>query len=92
MRAKWRTFVQATVLSGMGLMLATGTTMAQVDPNTSEVHVYAGYLFGDDLTDGPVSGETPQLDDDVALGLRYAYNFTSAPGAWRPPSATTPTP
>jgi outer membrane protein len=80
MRAKWKSLAQTAVLSGMGLLLTTGTTMAQVDPKTSEVHVYAGYLFGDDLTDGPVSGQTPQLDDDLVLGLRYAYNFTSAWG------------
>jgi outer membrane beta-barrel protein len=61
-----------------GLSAATGSSMAQVRPNSSEVHLYAGYLFGGDLTDRPVSGTTPSLDDDIVMGLRYAYNFTPA--------------
>lgn len=39
--------------------------MAQVEPSTHEVHVYAGWLFGDDFVGG----------------FRYAYDFTSAWGA-----------
>ena len=80
MKETWKGFAKAIVLAGVGLLIATGTTRAQVDPKTSEVHVYAGYLFGDDLTEGPVSGKTPQLDDAAVFGLRYAYNFTSAWG------------
>ncbi len=45
-----------------------------------EVHVYAGELFGDDVTDRPISGQTPKLDDDITYGLRYGYNITDALG------------
>jgi outer membrane beta-barrel protein len=45
-----------------------------------EVDVYAGQLFGDDLTDRQVSGQTPKLDDDITYGVRYSYNITDALG------------
>jgi outer membrane beta-barrel protein len=41
-----------------------------------EVDVYAGALFGDDLTDRAISGQTPELDDDLTFGLRYGYHIT----------------
>ena len=41
-----------------------------------EVGAYAGTIFGDDLTDRAISGQTPKLDDDVTFGLRYAYSIT----------------
>ena len=44
------------------------------------MHIYAGQLFGDQLTDTPVSGRTPDMDDDVTYGLRYEYNFSEAWG------------
>jgi outer membrane beta-barrel protein len=65
---------------------ASGTLALQAVPalaqeaGTQEVHVYAGALFGDDATDRPISGQTPQLDDDLTFGLRYAYNVTDALG------------
>lgn len=63
------------------IAFAYGTpAKAQVQPRTHEVHVFAGYLFGDDLTDTAVSGTTPELDDDFLAGLRYNYNFTETLG------------
>jgi outer membrane beta-barrel protein len=59
-----------------GVLLAAAPAMAQDSAGTSEVSVYAGALFGDDLTKQPVSGSVPKLDDDFVAGLRYAYNFT----------------
>ena len=44
---------------------------AQVQPKTSEVHVYVGDLIGDDLTDTAISGQTPELDDDLSYGILY---------------------
>jgi outer membrane beta-barrel protein len=44
------------------------------------LHVYGGELFGDKLTDRAISGRTPELDDDVTYGIRYAYNFTDTWG------------
>jgi outer membrane protein len=43
-----------------------------------EVDAYAGYLFGDDVTDRAISGSTPKLDDDFTYGLRYSYGITDA--------------
>lgn len=63
-------------LGAVILLAASGQTMAQVQPGSHEVHGYGGYLFGGDLTDRPVSGAEPQLDDDFTLGLRYGYNIT----------------
>jgi outer membrane beta-barrel protein len=38
-------------------------------------------MFGDDLTDAPVSDRTPRLNDNVVVGARYNYNFTDMWGA-----------
>lgn len=62
------------------LLLATAPANAQVQPKTQEVHVYAGELFGDDLTDTAISGQTPELDDDLTYGVRYGYNFNQSWG------------
>jgi opacity protein-like surface antigen len=58
------------------LLLGAVPAMAQATAGSSEISVYAGSLFGDDLTKVPVSGTQPKLDDDLVVGLRYAYNFT----------------
>jgi opacity protein-like surface antigen len=50
------------------------------DAGKQEVSVYAGALFGDDVTDRPISGQTPKLDDDFTYGLRYGYNVTDQLG------------
>jgi outer membrane beta-barrel protein len=51
--------------------------VAQVQARTQSVESYAGELFGDDLTDTPVSGRTPRLNDNAIFGARYTYNFTA---------------
>ena len=83
------------VASGL-LVMGTAPAAAQVKADTSEVHIYAGKLFGDDLTDKDVSGRRPKLDDDVTFGARYGYNFTQAWGleisAGRSPNQATRTP
>ncbi len=72
------------VVSGLGVLGAIVAfavpAAAQASGDTHEVHIYAGQVFGDDLTDENVSGRTPELDDDVGYGLRYGYNFTEAWG------------
>ena len=62
------------------LLIGTAPAEAQIQPHKSEIHVYAGELFGDDLTDKTVSGRTPKLDDDITFGVRYGYNFTESWG------------
>jgi outer membrane beta-barrel protein len=64
-------------LAVLGLALNAGPAAAQVESGSQELHTYVGELFGDDLTDTKVSGQTPKLDDDVTYGVRYGYNFTS---------------
>jgi outer membrane beta-barrel protein len=56
--------------------LVSAPAFAQVEALSQEVSAYAGELFGDQLTDTPVSGQVPELDDDVTYGFRYAYNLT----------------
>lgn len=51
---------------------------AQVEARSQELSAYAGQLFGDDLTDREISGQTPELDDDFTYGFRYAYHLTNA--------------
>jgi outer membrane beta-barrel protein len=70
------TWKLASLTSLAALALSALPAYAQVQPGTSEVHVYAGYLTGDDLTDTAISGRTPELDDDITYGIRYGYNVT----------------
>ena len=50
--------------------------LAQEQPRAQSVEIFGGELFGDKLTDTPVSGRNPRLNDDALAGLRYNYNFT----------------
>lgn len=56
--------------------LITAPAFAQVEARSQELSAYTGELFGDKLTDTAVSGQVPELDDDVTYGIRYAYNLT----------------
>lgn len=63
-------------VSALALNAVPAQAQAQVAEGSQEIHIYAGELFGDDLTSRTISGRTPKLDDDVTYGLRYGYNFT----------------
>jgi opacity protein-like surface antigen len=63
------------LIAAAPLALQATAAMAQVQPNTHEVDVFAGGLFGDDLTKSTINGSTPKLDDDVTFGVRYTYQF-----------------
>ncbi len=65
----------AGVVALGALALQAVPALAQ-DAGKQEVSVYAGALFGDDLTSLAISGRTPKLDDSFTYGLRYGYNFT----------------
>ncbi len=68
-------------LAALGtLALATTPALAQEEGARNELGFYGGELFGDDLTNTPVSGQTPKLDDDVTYGIRYGYNLNNAFG------------
>ena len=62
------------------LVMGSGPARAQVKADTNELHVYAGEMFGDNLTDRKVSGDEPKLDDDFTYGIRYGRNFTESWG------------
>jgi len=77
MKTKWK----MTGMAALGaLAVYAAPASAQVHERSQEVHVYGGELFGDKLTDTAISGNKPELDDDVTYGVRYAYNFTDAWG------------
>ena len=63
-----------SVLAAMALQSAPAA--AQEQARAQSVEIFGGEQFGDNLTDGPVSGRTPRLNDDAAAGARYNYNFT----------------
>lgn len=77
MKSQWNLAGLATLGA---LALLNSPANAQVEGGSNELHVYGGELFGDDLTDRAISGQTPELDDDVTYGIRYTYNFTDAWG------------
>jgi hypothetical protein len=58
------------------LALSSAPAMAQEQARTQSVEIFGGELFGDKLTDTPVSGRNPRLNDDALAGIRYNYNFT----------------
>ncbi len=72
--------------TGVGLALAgvlslgAAPAIAEIEAGSHEAHVYAGQVFGDDLTDTAISGQTPEIDDDVVYGLRYGYNISESWG------------
>jgi outer membrane beta-barrel protein len=71
-----------TLAKGLAGVAAVSALALQAMPATAqeagkqEVDVFAGALFGDDVTDRAVSGQTPKLDDDLTYGLRYQYHIT----------------
>ena len=61
-------------------LLGAAPAMAQVEGASQELNVYAGEVFGDDVTDTVISGRKPKLDDDLTYGVRYGYNFNPSWG------------
>jgi outer membrane protein len=49
---------------------------AQAHAGSQDVQIYAGEMFGDRLTETPLSGRYPLLNDDAVFGGRYTYGFT----------------
>jgi opacity protein-like surface antigen len=58
------------------LTLHSAPAVAQEQARTQSVEIFGGEQFGDNLTDAPVSGRTPRLNDGAVAGARYNYNFT----------------
>lgn len=69
--------VAGSVLPAMAaLALQCAPTMADEQPRTQSIEIFGGEVFGDKLTDAPVSGRNPRLNDAVPAGIRYNYNLT----------------
>ena len=67
----------SSVLSVLAaLTLESARAVAQEQARTQSVEIFGGEQFGDNLTDAPVSGRTPRLNDNAVAGARYNYNFT----------------
>jgi opacity protein-like surface antigen len=74
--------VACSILPAMAAFaLQSAPAIAQEQPRTQSVEIFGGELFGDKLTDSPVSGRNPRLNDDALAGIRYNYNFTDMWGA-----------
>src|SRR5689334_4587448 len=67
-------------VAAVGVLAVQAMPALAQEAGKQEVSAYAGWLFGDDVTDRPISGQTPKLDDKFTYGLRYAYNFTDQLG------------
>jgi opacity protein-like surface antigen len=68
-------------LTGLGFATAGavalhGSLAAAQQQFSHEVQVYGGEMFGDRLTEAPISGSTPRLNDSATVGARYNFNFT----------------
>jgi outer membrane beta-barrel protein len=58
------------------LALYGAPAAAEEQARTQSVEIYGGEMFGDNLTSAPLSGRTPRLNDNAAVGARYNFNFT----------------
>jgi Outer membrane protein beta-barrel domain len=59
-----------------GLALQSAPTLAEEQARMQSVEIFGGEMFGDKLTDTPLSGRNPRLNDDALAGIRYNYNIT----------------
>lgn len=64
----------------LGVLVFEAVPALAQDAGKQEVSVYAGALFGDDVTDRAITGRTPKLDDSFTYGLRYGYHLTDQLG------------
>lgn len=64
----------------MAALFTAGPAAAAIQPGSQEFGIHAGAFFGDELTDRPIFGRRPELDDSFALGFNYIYFPTSALG------------
>lgn len=58
------------------IALISSSAIAEVKSGSHEVELHLGGIVGDDLTDTDISGQTPELGDDFAIGVGYTYNLT----------------
>jgi outer membrane protein len=86
--AKWSTKMNSRITM-LGLVTAAVATLhgapaqaqTQTPAGSQDLQIYGGEMFGDRLTEAPLSGSHPLLNDDVTFGGRYTYDFTDQWGA-----------
>jgi len=78
MKLDWKLISVATfgMLAQQALPAAAQAQDRRAGPN--EIGVFAGQLVGDDIDGVEIAGATPELDDDVAYGVRYGRALTDA--------------
>ena len=66
-------------ISGLAILSATALhgSLATGQTRNQDLQIYAGEMFGDRLTEAPLTGSHPILDDDATFGGRYTYCFTN---------------
>jgi outer membrane beta-barrel protein len=64
----------------IALALYGAPAAAEEQPRTQSLEIYGGEMFGDNLTNAPLSGRTPRLNDNAVVGARYNFNFTDSWG------------
>ena len=70
------TAVRLGLVSIIVVMLRGAPALAEERARAQSIEIYGGEIFGDNLTDTPVSGRTPRLNDNAMFGARYNYNIT----------------
>lgn len=65
-------------ISGLAIFsaIALQGSPAAGQTRNQDLQIYAGEMFGDRLTEAPLTGSDPILDDDATFGARYTYYFT----------------
>src|SRR5688572_19093484 len=76
MKLDWKLISVATLgmLAQQALPAAAQAQDRRAGPN--EIGVFAGQLVGDDIDGVEIVGATPELDDEVAYGVRYGRELT----------------
>lgn len=73
--------VNVFVLTTFSALALHGAPASADERSSQEVQVYGGEIFGDRLTETPISRATPRLNDTATFGARYTYGFNEMWGA-----------
>ena len=80
MNTEWKLIGSMTAAALALAALPTAAGAQSEGQANNEISIFAGRVLGDDLTETPVSGRVPQLDDDALFGVRYGYRVTDTWG------------
>jgi outer membrane protein W len=71
-----RKLIGVAALGTLALQLPDVAGAQESSAGRNEIGIYAGQLLGDDIESVEIAGGTPEVDDDVAYGVRYGRAFT----------------